>query len=66
MKIVFVLGSLQSQRCIKRIRSFVVRGIDVSVFAFQRSSEMYNSEIGFPIEVIGSFSNDYPYWSKQS
>ncbi len=64
MKIVFVLGSLQSQRCIKRIRSFVVRGIDVSVFAFQRSSEMYNSEIGFPIEVIGSFSNDYPYWKR--
>lgn len=61
MKIVFVLGSLQSQRCVKRIRSFIAQGVDVSVFAFNRSPEMYNSEIGFPIEVIGSFSNELPY-----
>lgn len=61
MKIVFLLGSLQSQRCIKRIRPFVERGVDVVVYAFNRSTEICNSEIGFPIEVIGSFSNDLSY-----
>ncbi len=61
MRIVFLLGSLQSQRCIKRIRPFVERGVDVVVYAFNRSTEICNSEIGFPVEIIGSFSNDLSY-----
>lgn len=61
MRIVFVLGSLQNQRCIKRIRSFIEKGADVSVYAFNRSDEMFNSEVGFPIHVIGSFHNELPY-----
>lgn len=61
MKIVFLLGALQSQRCIKRISPFVERGVETVVYAFNRSSETFNSEVGFPIEIIGSFSNDLSY-----
>lgn len=61
MKIVFVLGSLQNQRSIIRVRSFIQRGVEVGVYAFNRSSDVFNSEVGFPIEIIGSFPNDLPY-----
>ena len=61
MKIVFVLGSLQSQRCVKRIRPFIDAGVETVVYAFNRSEEVFNSEIDFPVEIIGSFTNDVPY-----
>ena len=42
MKIVFVLGSLQNQRSIIRVRSFIQRGVEVGVYAFNRSSDVFN------------------------
>jgi len=44
-----------------RVRSFIKRGAEVEVYAFQRFSEKYDEKVGFPIEIIGSFPNELSY-----
>lgn len=62
MRISFILSSLQLQRVVKRINSFVDAGYDVEVFAFVRKDEPINHiSFRFKYEIIGEFSNKISY-----
>lgn len=60
MKIVFIVNSLQNQRCIKRINGFIVHGCDVKVYAYSRLKANYIS-LGFGVNVLGTMPNEMPY-----
>ena len=48
MKIVFILKTIEQQRCIKRIQAFIDRGYEVEVYGFNRKQtvkQQYNFEI---------------------
>ena len=60
MKVIFIVNSIQNQRCIKRISEFVSEGADVQVYAYSRQSETYTNNT-FPIEIIGRLDNSLSY-----
>lgn len=59
-KIVFIVNSLQNQRCIKRISEFIAEGGDVEVYAFSRQKDNY-SNLNFPIYVLGTIDPKQSY-----
>ena len=60
MKVIFIVNSLQNQRCIKRIAEFISEGADVQVYAYSRQSEQYTNDL-FPIEIVGDLDNSMSY-----
>lgn len=63
-KIVFIVNSIQKQRCIKRIQEFVDNGYAVSAYGFSRKSIIQNQSKDFSIEIIGEFPNSMSYWRR--
>lgn len=59
-KIVFIINSVQQQRCIKRIQQFIDSGYEVDVYGFSRNSTV-TTHPPFNVQVIGSFSNHSTY-----
>lgn len=59
-KIVFIVNSLQNQRCIKRIIRFIVHGCNVDVYAYSRLKDSY-SNFSFEVKVLGTLRNDMSY-----
>lgn len=60
MKIVFLVNSLQNQRCIKRIKRFIAHGCDIEVYAYSRLKDNY-SNYDFAVNVLGTMSNEMSY-----
>lgn len=60
-KIVFIINSISSQRCIKRVEEFIAHGYAVEVYGFSRKMEMYSKPKHFSIEVIGEFDNSMSF-----
>lgn len=63
-KVVFIVNSIQKQRCIKRIQEFVDNGYAVSAYGFSRKSIIQNQSNDFSIEIIGEFPNSMGYWRR--
>lgn len=59
-KIVFIVNSLQNQRCIKRINEFIRNGADVEVYAYTRQAEDY-TKVEFPITILGVIESQGSY-----
>lgn len=59
-KIVFIVNSLQNQRCIKRIKEFIASGAEVEVFAYTRQAENY-ANYSFPLKVLGVIEGQGSY-----
>lgn len=63
--VVFILNSLEQQRCHKRIREFLDNGYQVRVYAFNRK---YGVEVRnfdrYEVEVIGEFGNTLSYFQR--
>lgn len=53
-KIVFILNSVQQQRCLKRIEEFIRNGYVVEAYGFNRSDTVPTNPEGFDIKVIGN------------
>ncbi len=60
MKIIFLVNSLQNQRCIKRIKGFIAHGCDVEVYAYSRLENSY-SNFDFEVKVLGTMPNEMSY-----
>ena len=60
-KIVFIVNSIQQQRCMKRIEEFVSYGYEVEVYGFSRKLALTTTSLPFQIKIIGSFSNHTSY-----
>ena len=60
--ILFILNSIEQQRCHKRIREFMDHGYTVKVYAFDRKTRGGKMpDMGYPIDVIGEFVNSVSY-----
>lgn len=58
-KVVFVLNSIQQQRCIKRIEEFIENGYEVKVYGFDRDNGgVITRPTNFEINIIGNISNN--------
>lgn len=57
-RIVFILNSIQHQRCVKRIQEFICRGYEVEIYGFSRGNEDFNKSLSEmrPI-VLAQFDN---------
>lgn len=60
MKVVFVLKTIEQQRCIKRIQAFIDHGYDVEVYGFNRKQTVHQ-EYGFPINSLGVIEDGTSY-----
>ena len=60
MKIVFLVNSLQNQRCIKRINGFISKGCDVEVYAYSRLKDSY-SDYAFKPHILRTMPNEMSY-----
>lgn len=63
-KIVFIVNSLQQQRCFKRINEFISQGYEVDVYGFNRNPDSAVPEQPFNIHVLGSFDNTLSYFKR--
>lgn len=59
--IVFILGSVSQQRCIKRIEEFISNGYSVHVYGFERDLDNPFISDLFKIKIIGTFANKLSY-----
>ena len=57
-RIVFILNSIQHQRCVKGIQEFICRGYEVEIYGFSRGNEDFNKSLSEmrPI-VLAQFDN---------
>lgn len=63
--IIFILNSLEQQRCHKRIREFIAHGYDVKVYAFNRELGVGMCRFDeYDVEIIGEIDNSRPYYSR--
>ena len=60
MKIVFILKTIEQQRCIKRIQAFIDHGYEVEVYGFNRKQTVHQ-EYGFPINSLGVIEDGTSY-----
>lgn len=60
-KVVFIINSVQQQRCIKRIEEFITNGYEVQAYGFSRTDTIPTLPENFQIEIIGSFDNRMSY-----
>lgn len=65
MQIVFILNNITITRCLKRVSEFVDKGYEVEVYGFKKQGEEgYAVPIGFSITVLGTFSQEQPYFER--
>lgn len=63
--IIFILYSIEQQRCHKRINEFIDHGYQVKVYAFSRKLSCKKCNYtGYDVEVIGEFSNTVSYFKR--
>lgn len=60
MKIVFILKTIEQQRCIKRIQAFIDHGYKVEVYGFNRKKTVHQ-EYGFQINSLGVIEEGASY-----
>lgn len=60
-KVIFILNSIQAQRCIKRIEEFIDNGYSVEVYGFKRNIVQHTISDKFKINIIGEINNSSPY-----
>lgn len=60
-KIIFIINSIQQQRCIKRIEEFIANGYEVEAYGFSRSEVIPTLPENFKIEVLAQFDNSVSY-----
>ena len=63
--IIFILNSIEQQRCHKRIAEFIANGYEVKVYAFNRKCRKGKmSFVGYQVRMIGEFVNTLSYWRR--
>lgn len=60
MKIVFILKTIEQQRCIKRIQAFIDHGYEVEVYGFNRKKNM-KQQYSFEIHSLGEIADGLSY-----
>lgn len=60
-KIIFIINSVQQQRCIKRIEEFIANDYEVEAYGFSRADIIPTLPDNFHIEIIGQFDNNTSY-----
>lgn len=63
-KIIFIINSIQQQRCIKRIEEFIENGYEVVAYGFNRDKTIPTKPTNFTINIIGKFSNKSNYFKR--
>lgn len=63
-EIVFILNSIQNQRCIKRINEFLANDYRVKAYGFRRDTTFHTKPEKFNIELLGEFFNRKNYFSR--
>lgn len=63
-KVIFIINSIQQQRCIKRIEEFIAHGYDVRAYGFSRSNIIPTLPEKFHIEVLAQFDNSLSYFKR--
>lgn len=59
MKVVFILKTIEQQRCIKRIQAFIDHGYEVEVYGFNRKKNV--QQCSFPINSLGVIEDGTGY-----
>ena len=62
--IIFILNSIQQQRCIKRINEFIDNGYPIRVYGFSRLDIVPNKPDRFNVEVLAHLTNGSSYFSR--
>ena len=60
-KIIFIINSIQQQRCIKRINEFLDNGYEIEAYGFNRSSVVPTQPERFSIHVLDTFDASVGY-----
>lgn len=60
MKVVFILKTIEQQRCIKRIQAFIDRGYEVEVYGFNRKKNV-KQQYNFEIQSLGVIEDGLSY-----
>ena len=60
-KIVFIINSIQQQRCLKRIEKFIDNGYEVEAYGFSRSETIPTKPKRFTIQVLDTFTAGMSY-----
>lgn len=60
MKIVFILKTIEQQRCIKRIQAFIDHGFEVEVYGFNRKQTVHQ-QYNFQINSLGVIEDGTSY-----
>lgn len=60
MKVVFILKTIEHQRCIKRIQAFIDRGYEVEVYGFNRKKNV-KQQYNFEIQSLGVIEDGLSY-----
>ena len=60
-KVIFIINSIQQQRCIKRIEEFIANGYEVEAYGFSRAEVIPTLPENFRINVLAKFDNRVSY-----
>lgn len=63
-KVVFIINSLQQQRCIKRVNEFIANGYQVDVFGINRNPKGEVPKLDFEFQVIASYDESLSYFNR--
>lgn len=63
-KVIFIINSIQQQRCIKRIEEFIANGYEVQAYGFSRSDIIPTLPKNFHIEILGHIDNHTSYFKR--
>ncbi len=64
MKVVFIMGSFNSQRCMKRIDEFDEQGYEIEAYAFDRGKKTKKLPKSVVIQEIGTIDSSSSYKSR--
>jgi len=63
-KFIFIINSVQNQRCIKRIDEFIDNNYCIKAYGFSRDTTTHTKAERFDIEILDKFSNSKGYFSR--
>lgn len=63
-KVIFIINSIQQQRCLKRIEEFISNGYEVIAYGFSRSEVIPTLPEKFHIEVLAHIDNNRSYFKR--
>lgn len=61
-KIIFIINSVQNQRCIKRINDFIDHGYFIIAYGYKRNTTIHTKPEKFEIEILDSIPNKKFYF----